>query len=259
MKKTISLLILLSLVIILTYAFLINQKRIDPNGVIEILNKYPHDRKSFTQGLTFDNGFLYESSGDPKNSTLFKSKLETAKKLKSIIIKDEIFAEGITIFKNKIYQLSWKKGYCFVYDKETFKLIDTFKYEGEGWGITTDGENLIISDGSNILRFYDPETYHELKKLPILNNKREKINMINELEFINGQIWANIWNKDKIIIINPKNGELIEEIDFSFLWNNCLPRTKSQDLNGIAYDSKTNRIFITGKKWNWIFEIKKIK
>lgn len=228
------------------------------NYTYEIINSFSHDPNAFTQGLEFENGNLYESTGLFAQSTLRKVELETGKVLYNISISDQFFGEGITIFDDKIIQLTWISHKGFVYEKDSFELITEFTYQTEGWGITNDGSQLIMSDGSSTLFFLDPETFKIIKQVQVIDE--EPVSNLNELEYIQGQIWANIWLQDKIAIINPQTGKVEAWLNLTGL-NPDDTQDPNKVLNGIAYDSKKDRIFVTGKKWSKLFqiELKKIE
>jgi glutamine cyclotransferase len=229
----------------------------------EIVKTYPHDPKAFTQGLDFHKGFLYEGTGgsrargDNFYSSLRKVEIETGKVLQKFDLPDEYFGEGITILNDKIYQLTWHEQTAFVYDLNDFKLLKEFRYSGEGWGLTNDGTNLIMTDRTHVIRFINPENFELVRTLAVFDEKRKPVMELNELEYINGEIWANIWQKDDIVRINPANGNILGRINFEKLVENEMKNSLDADvLNGIAYDEATNRIFITGKRWKRLFEIK---
>jgi glutamine cyclotransferase len=225
---------------------------------IKVLNAYPHDPKAFTQGLAYCNGFLYESTGLYGSSTLRKVELKTGKVLKEFKLDNTVFAEGITILNDKIYQLSWVNHTCYVYDITTFHPEKKFGYYGEGWGIATDGAQLIMSDGTNTLRFIKPETFDIIRTLQVSENG-SPLDQINELEYIDGYIWANIWQTKKIAVINPSNGFITGWIDLSSLYDYLQYNDFPDVLNGIVYDPQGKRIFVTGKLWQYLFEIKLVE
>lgn len=222
---------------------------------VNIIKKYPHDENAFTQGLFFYNGYLYESTGQKGFSSLRQVEIETGKIIRKLDLDPEIFAEGIARVNKKIYQISWLNKKCFVYDLNSFNLLKTFDYQGEGWGLTYTGKELIMSDGSNILRFIDTETFQTIKLLPVIDNNYNPIHYLNELEFINGEIWANIWQSDNIVRIDANTGKITGIIDCSILRTQIKYNTNTDVLNGIAYDSVQKRIFLTGKNWNQLFEV----
>lgn len=244
-----------------------------PVYTYEIVNTYRHDPKAFTQGLVFHNGFLYESTGEYEESTLRKVELQTGKVLQKKDLADDYFAEGMTILNGKIYQITWRENTAFVYDVNDFKLLKEIKYQGSGWGLTNDGTNLILSDGTQQIKFLDPETFNVVRTMTVKKEDGKPVYHLNELEFVKGEIWANIWHSEEaattnehgflpnlakpnyIARIDPQTGNVVGWIDLA----NISP-TDTQDrentLNGIAYDSAGDRIFVTGKNWKNLFEIK---
>jgi len=220
-----------------------------------IVNTYPHDKNAFTQGLVYDDGWLYESTGLYGNSTLRRVKLETGEILQLYALPDKYFGEGIAIFDDKIVQLTWRERKGFIYDKHTFKLLHEFNYSTEGWGITYDGNWLIMSDGTANLYFLDPETFEKLGQIEV--HDTSPVTRINELEYVHGRIYANIWMEEKIAIIDPQTGQVVGWIDLSGL-QDVEKRDVDDVLNGIAYDAERDRLFVTGKRWSHIFEIKLI-
>ncbi len=223
---------------------------------VEVVRKFEHDKNAFTQGFVFFKGFLYESTGLKGESTLRKLNPETGKILKNISIEDDYFAEGITIFDSKIYQITWVNGKCLIYNSNDFTRKNIFTYAGEGWGITNDEKSLIMSDGTNVLRFRNPETFEIEKSIAVVDADMNPVHYLNELEMINGEIWANIWQLDKIVRIEPITGKVLGWIDISSLREYLKFSDKVDVLNGIAWDSKNDRIYLTGKYWPWIFEVK---
>jgi glutamine cyclotransferase len=217
----------------------------------KIVHTYPHDPDAFTQGLLYYEGFLYEGTGLYGKSSLRKVELTTGKVVQRLDLPAAYFGEGITLWKDKLIQLTWQSRIGFVYDRATFQQLRTFTYSREGWGITHDGKRLIMSDGSSTLYFWDPETFKEIGHLDV-DDKGKSVPDLNELEYIRGEIYANVWQTDRIARISPSTGHVLGWIDLPGL----LPE-RSQDavLNGIAYDAKQNRLFITGKKWPKLFEI----
>jgi glutamine cyclotransferase len=200
-----------------------------------------------------DDGFLYESTGLYGNSSLRRIELETGEILRLHSLPNQYFGEGITIVGNKIAQLTWQSEKGFVYEKETFDLLQVFTYPNEGWGITYDGSQLIMSDGTSILRFLDPNTFQETGEIEVLSDNATVENL-NELEYVQGRIYANIWHKEKIAIINPQTGEVEAWIDMNGV-QNMESRDSEDVLNGIAYDAQNERLFVTGKHWSHIYEI----
>ena len=223
-----------------------------------VVKVYPHDPQAFTQGLIFEHGRLYESTGLNGHSSLREIELETGKILRIKNLAPEYFGEGLTLHKGKLYQLTWQSGAGFVYDFNSFEYLEPFAYRyGEGklnpWGLTDNGKELILSDGSSMIYFIDPITHKETRRIIVTRGSLE-IGKINELEYIKNEIFANIWQTDLIIRVEPETGEVIGEIDLSKLY----PERKSNHevLNGIAYDRDQDRLFVTGKKWSKLFEIK---
>lgn len=225
-----------------------------------IVKTYPHDPKAFTQGLQFYQGYLYEGTGgrdgDDFFSSLRKVDLETGRVLKKHDLPRDYFGEGITIFSDKIYQLTWQEMTAFVYDLDNFTLLREIRYPGEGWGLTSDGTDLIMSDGTHVLRFVDPESFKTKRTIVVRDENGRPIARLNELEYIKGEIWANVWETPFILRIDPESGKLLGRIDFSDLVDQARRSNRRADvLNGIAYDSAGDRIFITGKLWDKVYEI----
>lgn len=223
----------------------------------EIINEYPHDIASYTQGLEFFNDTLYESTGQYKESKLRKIDYKTGEVLKSINLANEYFGEGLTILDNKVYQLTWKKGTGFVYDVNTFDKISSFKYGNskEGWGLCNHNGTIYKSDGTEKIWLLNSETLVEEDYIQVYTNKG-KIVGINEMEWIDDKIYANRYLKDGVAVINPKNGAVLGVIDFSPLKKRVTQHDKLDVLNGIAYNPKTNTVFVTGKLWDKLFEVK---
>jgi len=221
----------------------------------EIVNTYPHDRNAFTQGLAFDNGFLYEGTGQYGNSSLRKVDLATGDVLQMRRLSSDYFGEGITIYDDTIVQLTWESHMGFLYDKNSFNLLRQFSYPTEGWGITYDGERLIMSDGTSLLHFLNPETLETMGYIEVSDNDKPA-SRLNELEYVNGKVYANVWQTDRIAIIEPRDGRVTAWIDLSGLLRTQEYRGYVDVLNGIAYDSQADRLFVTGKLWPFLFEIK---
>lgn len=226
----------------------------------KVINTFPHDPKAFTQGFEYYNGFLYESTGQKGESTLRKVELETGKIVQKIDIDEKYFAEGMTIFNDKIYLLTWQNKIGFIYNLETFKQEDTFDYGQsiEGWGLTHNDKRLIKSDGTERIWFLNSESLKEESYIEVYTNKR-KAKRLNELEYVNGIIYANLWQQNSIIIINPENGTIEGIADLRGLQVKAGQSGNDYVLNGIAYDRDNNRLFVTGKHWNSVFEIELIK
>lgn len=225
------------------------------NHGYEVVNSWPHDPDAFTQGLVFLDGKLLESTGQPGRSTLRSVELQTGKVLKKVDVPIPYFAEGIALLNNKIYQLTWEHRLGFIYDAQNFQKIGEFQYSGEGWGLTTDGSSLILSDGSNRLRFIDPSSFQVRKTIAVLDGKRP-IGELNELEYVNGEIYANIWHEDRIAAIDPETGRVKAWIDLNGLLKPGEVQDPEAVLNGIAFDKASNRLFVTGKLWPKLFEIR---
>lgn len=223
-----------------------------------VVNEYPHDRAAFTQGLFYDNGLLYEGTGQETGSTLREVELETGKVLRQLNLSAELFGEGITLFKEKIYQVTWQSKVGFVYDKSTFNLINKIYYQSEGWGLTTMNDHIVMSDGSNVLYIIEPEMFTVVSRLEVFNNEK-MVDQLNELEYINGEIWANIWTTDLIARIDPTSGKLLGYIDLKGILKDPDTDTSINVLNGIAFDKDGGRIFITGKNWPKLFEIRVVE
>lgn len=220
----------------------------------KIVNTYPHDINAYTQGFEFYNGVLLEGTGQYRESTLRKTDYKTGKVIEQVKLEDKYFGEGITVLKDKIYQLTWQEKTGFVYDAKTFKLEKTFSFETEGWGITNDGEKLYMSDGTEKIYILNPES---LKVEDFINvyTSGSKIDSINEMEWINGKIWANIYQKDVIAIINPKTGTVEHVINCAALKSKVTQHPEIDAFNGIAYNPTTKTYFVTGKNWDKTFEL----
>jgi glutamine cyclotransferase len=222
-----------------------------------IVNIYPHDRNAFTEGLVFEDGVLYEGTGRLGHSTLRRVGLETGDILQIHELSDEFFGEGIAIYGDEIIQLTWRSHIGFVYDKNTFELLQDFNYSTEGWGITHDGTSLIMSDGTSTLHFLDPQTFEEIGHIEVFDNNGP-VTRLNELEYVQGEIYANVWQTDRIAMIAPETGRVLGWIDLGGLLS-AEDRSEPVDvLNGIAYDVETDRLFVTGKLWPKLFEIELI-
>lgn len=220
-----------------------------------VLATYPHDTTAFTQGLLWHDGHLIEGTGREKHSKLRRLDLESGKVLLRHKLPHDVFGEGVALANGKLIQLSWKNKRAFVYDAKTFEPLTEWRYEGEGWGLTFDGQQLIMSDGSSRLSFRDPETFAIKSTLPVTFNGKPVQNL-NELEWIEGEIWANVWLTDYIVRINPKTGIVEKYLDCTNLLDSSRRRGQEDVLNGIAYDAEKKRVFLTGKLWPQLFEIK---
>jgi glutaminyl-peptide cyclotransferase len=226
----------------------------------ETIKVYPHDPKAFTEGLLYSEGFLYESTGSNSGingsvTSVRRVELETGKVL-DMQTTPGVFGEGLALVGNSLIQLTWLSEKGFVYDKKTLKKIKEFKYTGEGWGITYDGQRLIMSDGSDYLRFLNPLTLKETGKIAVKTPDGKPVRSINELEYVGGEVLANVWQTDYIIRINPRTGMVVGVIDLAGI----IPKLPGMDvLNGIAYDLISKRLWVTGKYWPFLFEIKLVK
>jgi len=219
-----------------------------------VVHTYPHDPNAYTQGLVFVDGHLYESTGLNGRSTLRMDDLETGRVLQSAPVPSEYFAEGLTAWGSTLVQLTWQSHLVFVYDRFSFRLLRTLRYDGEGWGLTADSKYLILSDGTATIRFFDPATFREIRHIDVKDRGRP-VTQLNELEYIHGQIYSNVWHTDRIVRISPATGQVLGWIDLTGL----LPDNQRSDpeavLNGIAYDAAHDRLFVTGKLWPKLFEI----
>ena len=219
---------------------------------VDVIKKYPHDNTAFTQGLEFHEGRIYESTGRHGFSELRKVDLVTGRVIQRRVLDPQYFGEGITILQNKVFQLTWKSGKGFVYDLNSFALDREFKISGEGWGLSNDGNNLLLSNGSNQILFLDPQTLQVLKRVSVTLNDKPQY-LLNELEYVDGEIWANVWKKDEILRIDPLTGIVLGILDVGTISE----RLSDDDVaNGIAWDEEGRKIYITGKFWSYIYEIK---
>jgi glutamine cyclotransferase len=220
----------------------------------KVIHTYPHDREAFTQGLFYDNGVLFEGTGE-NASSLREVNLETGKVVRQLNLDNSLFGEGIALCRERIYQVTWKSKVGFIYNKSDFKLINKIYYPTEGWGLTTMDDKIVMSDGTNVLYFYEPEMFTVISKIEVYDNEKKR-DSLNELEYINGEIWANIWINNHIARIDPATGKVLGYIDLKGILPTADRDAETDVLNGIAYDSKGNRIFVTGKRWPKLFEIK---
>lgn len=217
----------------------------------QVVEIYPHDTSAFTEGLVIDNGFFYESTGGFGSSTLRRVNFQTGEVLQQLTLTDNYFGEGLAVVSGSLVQLTWTNGVGFVYDKETFALRNNFSYSTEGWGLTYDGQSLIMSDGSSNLYFLDPDTFQRVSQITVRDGD-ENVTELNELEYVNGDIYANVWHQQKIVIINAQTGQVKGCIDLAGIYQ---PQGFEDVLNGIAYDMESNRLFVTGKNWPNLFQI----
>jgi glutamine cyclotransferase len=225
-----------------------------PTYTYRVVNRFPHDSSAFTQGLVVHDGVLYESTGLYGESTLRKVALETGEVLARHDVAARYFAEGLTAWQDQLIQLTWEAQVGFIYNRETFEVLRTFQYTGEGWGLTHDGTRLILSDGSEHLRFLDPETFEETGRVTV-RDRGAVVSQLNELEFVRGEIFANVWQTDRIARISPETGVVIGWIDLAGLQPAAQLTSIDAVLNGIAYDAGRDRLFVTGKLWPTLFEI----
>ena len=231
------------------------QRKPAPVQSYKVIATFPHDTSSFTQGLVFADGQLYESTGLQGESTLRRVEITTGQTLQRIDVPSQYFAEGLALVGDELLQLTWQHQLGFVYDRKTFKQKRTFPYTSEGWGIAYDGASqLVMSDGSDTLTFLDPKTLTSAKRLRVLDAGKPVANL-NELEWIEGEIWANVWMTDRIARISPNTGDVNAWIDLSTLFPRSQRMPPADELNGIAYDKAARRIFITGKKWPKLYQI----
>jgi glutamine cyclotransferase len=230
----------------------------------DVVKAYPHDSKAFTQGLVFRDGFLYESTGEIGKSSLRKVDITTGKVLQKFDLASEIFAEGLTIMNDKLYQISWQNNIAWEYDIADFKMLREMSYSGEGWGLTTDGTNLIMSDGTHVIRIVNPKDFSTTRTIVVKDENGRPLMKLNELEYVKGEIWSNIWHSEElgkpnhIARIDPANGRVNGWIDLAGISPDDQDGENESEntLNGIAYDADNDRIFVTGKKWKRLYEIK---
>ena len=220
-----------------------------------VVKTYPHDRTAFTQGLEYRDGFFYEGTGLAGRSSLRKVDLATGRVLQNFVVPQPFFGEGITVLNQQIFELTYTTQTGFVYDKSSFRVLRSFTYPGEGWGMTNDGKQIYMSDGTAQIRVWDPATLKEVRRITVKDGTAP-VTQLNELEFVRGEIYANVWQTDRIARISPADGKVLGWIDLSGI----LPKNERTDpdavLNGIAYDASADRLFVTGKLWPKIFEIK---
>lgn len=225
------------------------------NYTYEIIRTYPHDSNAFTQGLVYLNGALYESTGLNGQSSLRKVDLQTGQVLKKVDLPAQFFAEGLALLNGRLFQLTWQSQRAFVYDLDSFQMLNSFNYTGEGWGLTRDAHSLIMSDGTNQIRFLNPDNFEVQRVISVYDDSRS-IDNLNELEYIKGEIFANIWQMDRIVKVDPQSGRVTGRVNLSGLLS-AEDRARPVDvLNGIAYDEANDRLFVTGKLWPKLFEIK---
>ncbi len=223
----------------------------------KVVAVYPHDPNAFTQGLIVEKGQLYEGTGQYGASSIRRVDLKTGRVQKLHAIGQMYFGEGITILGGKLYQLTWKSGLAFVYDADTFTVQQTLQYPTEGWGLTHDGKQLILSDGSSTLRFLDPATFKTVREITVRDGG-QAIDRLNELEYVDGEIWSNVWYDDRIARISPADGTVLGWIDLASIYPRSA-RGGDAVLNGIAYDKDAKRLFVTGKNWPQLYEIEIVR
>lgn len=232
-------------------------KKSPPEYTFEVVRQFPHDPAAFTQGFTYHDGFFYEGTGRTGKSSLRQVNPETGQVVRKVDLAPDVFGEGITVLGDKVFQLTWLSHLGFVYDLHDFHLLRTFQYAGEGWGLTTDGHDLFMSDGSSEIRVLDANTFAEKRRIKVRDGGKP-VDQLNELEFVEGEIYANVWHSDRIARISPQTGKVVGWIDLTGLLGPFYQREAEEVLNGIAYDPEGKRLFVTGKLWPKIFEIRVI-
>lgn len=230
-----------------------------PPDRYQVVRVFPHDAGAFTQGLVYVDGHLYESTGLNGRSSLRMVDLQTGRVLQRFDLPAQYFGEGLSNWSNDLAQLTWKSGTAFVYDRFSFALRRTVHYPWEGWGLTQDGKHLILSDGSSVIRFLDPQSFREVRRISVRDALGRPLLNLNELEYVRGEIYVNVWQTDWIVRISPRNGRVLGWIDLSGLMDRSQLSHPDAVLNGIAYDAKWDRLFVTGKLWPKLFEIKLIR
>ena len=225
----------------------------------KVVAEYPHSTDSYTEGFLYLDGLFYEGTGIAGRSALLAIEPETGKPVQKLALAPQYFGEGIVDWGPNIYQWTWQSHICFVYDRFSFRLLRTFHYEGEGWGLTHDQTQLIMSDGTSYLRFLDPKSFKETRRVRVLDESGHPVEQLNELEYLHGEIYANIWQTDEIVRISPRTGKVLGRIDLSGIIDKRELESAGAVLNGIAYDSKGDRLFFTGKLWPKLFEIRVVE
>jgi glutaminyl-peptide cyclotransferase len=229
-----------------------------PEWGFEVIHVYPHDSTAFTQGLEYHDSSLYEGTGLHGRSALRKEDLETGKVVKELALPFQYFGEGVTVLDERIVQLTWQSHLGFVYDQPTFRLLRNFSYPGEGWGLANDGRQIYMSDGTAQIRCLDPSSLQELRRFTVHEGERP-VEMLNELEWVRGELYANVWQANRIVRIDPREGAVLGWIDLAGLLSPEEEAEGADVLNGIAYDSTGGRLFVTGKLWPKLFEIKLVR
>jgi glutamine cyclotransferase len=224
----------------------------------KIVDSYPHDTEAYTQGLFWYDGRMWESTGEYGASTLRATALPTGETIRRTALSDDYFAEGAVELGGKIYQLTWLEGKCFVYDAATLEREREFGYKGQGWGLATDGESLYMSDGTPNITVRDPATFAPRRSI-VVRNEGRPVDFLNELEWIDGRLWANVYTSTEIVIIDPSDGRVEGIVDFSDIISQLTVTSSTDVMNGIAHDAATGRVWVTGKRWNRLFEIEIIK
>ncbi len=253
-SKRVLFLLLGVVAISIAYSLLRQPPDPDPGNPYTVINTFPHDPEAFTQGLVFYDGRLYEGTGLRGQSSVRIVELETGEITRIHRLLPEYYGEGITIHGDRIIQVTWQSREGFVYDKDSLEVLDTFGISTEGWGLTSDGASLILSDGTSTIRFLDPDTFQETRTVEVSDGD-EQVSLINELEYIDGEIFANIWQTDMIARFDPLSGSVLGWLEFSGLRDHIDDDDSIDVLNGIAYNDETGHLFVTGKLWPLLFEI----
>lgn len=256
--RVLALLVLSSLVVACTSSTQSAENGTAPVHGYEIVNVYPHDPGAFTQGLVYHKGTLFEGTGIRGESDIREVELESGNVIRKREIDDRYFGEGITLWQDSLIQLTWQSNVGFIYERDSFERVDEFSYPTEGWGLTHDDERLIMSDGSSSLYFLDPETFRRTDSVEVRDDG-EGIDQLNELEYVDGQVYANVWQTDRIAIVDPESGDVDAWIDLSGLLDPEDRTSRTDVLNGIAYDGANDRLFVTGKYWPKLFEIELVR
>lgn len=220
----------------------------------KVVNSYPHDPKAYCQGILFHEGVFYESTGRRGTSGIRRVEIETGKVLQEKALPPALFGEGLVLHDDRLTQLTWESGSAHSFDRETFKVLQNYRYEGEGWGITTTGKELVMSNGSSTLSVRDPDTFEELRQVKVTLNGGP-LTQLNELEWVDGEVWANVWKTNQIVRIDLETGQVIGIIHLEGIFDNSVIPDTDAVLNGIAYDAEAKRVFVTGKLWPKVFEI----